>query len=259
MNRELVKKIALGIVPLKYQLPLRFHFERLSGNLEPEMFLLDQLVGSRGHVVDVGANYGFFSYYLARMGKSVEAFEPLPGCARSSSAYRSPRIRVHNVALSSAPGTLKLFTPIINGVPYPANSSFSPVAGPHESCDVPVRTLDEYVFEDVCLVKIDVEGHELAVLKGAEQTLRRERPVVLVEIEQRHLKIPIAEVFAYLLSQGFAGYFLVAGKLRPLAEFAYEIHQEPFLEDVNHSNYVNNFLFLPEQVPVPSQLRALAS
>lgn len=259
MNRELLKKIALGIVPLRYQLPLRFHFERLSGNLEPEMFLLEQLLGSKRLAIDVGANCGFFSYYLARMGKSVEAFEPLPICARAISAFRSPRIQVHNVALSSASGTLRLFTPVFNGVPYPACSTFTPVAGPHESCEVPVRTLDEFAFRDLCLVKIDVEGHELAVLKGAEQTLRRERPVVLVEIEQRHLNIPMAEVFAYLLAQRFKGYFLVAGKLRPLAEFAYEIHQEPFLEDVNHPNYVNNFLFLPEQAAVPSQLRAPAS
>ena len=258
MNRELLKKIALGIVPPRYQLPLRFHYERLAGNLEPEMSLLDQLLGSKGVAIDVGANYGFFSYYLARMGKSVEAFEPLPGCARTISAYRSPRIRVHNVALSSVPGALRLFTPIIDGVPYPANSSFTPVPGPHESTEVPVRTLDEYVFEDVCLVKIDVEGHELEVLKGAAQTLRRERPVILVEIEQRHLQIPMTEVFGYLLAQGFAGFFLEAGKLRPLSEFDYGIHQKPFLENVNHGAYVNNFLFLPELVPVPPQLRVTA-
>lgn len=256
MNREWLKKIALRIVPLKYQLPLRFRFERLSGNLEPEMFLLDQLLGSKRLAIDVGANCGFFSYHLAKMGKSVEAFEPLPECARAISAYRSSRIRVHNVALSSAPGTLRLFTPIFNGVPYPACSTFTPVAGPHEFCDVPVRTLDEFAFRDICLVKIDVEGHELEVLKGAEQTLRRERPVVFIEIEQRHLKIPVAEVFAYLLAQGFSGYFLVAGKLRPLTEFVYEIHQKPFLADVNHPDYVNNFLFLPEQVPVPAALQA---
>ena len=197
MNLELLKKIALGIVPARFQLPVRFRYEQLIGRLEPEMFLLDRLIGSKRLVVDVGANYGLFSYFLAKMGKYVEAFEPLPGCARHISAYRSSRIRVHNVALSSAPGTLRLFTPIIDGVPFPANSSFTPVAGPHESCDVPVRTLDEYSFEDICLVKIDVEGHELEVLKGAAQTLRRERPAILVEIgfvtnprEERRLKDP---------------------------------------------------------------------
>ena len=41
-----------------------------------------------------------FSYLLSKMGKDVEAFEPLPECAHAISAYRSPCIRVHNVALS---------------------------------------------------------------------------------------------------------------------------------------------------------------
>jgi FkbM family methyltransferase len=256
MNFELLKKRFLGLVPVRYQLPLRFSYERLAGHLEPEMLLLEQLIGRKKRVIDVGANYGFYSYFLAKIGKSIEAFEPLPLCAASISAYRSPRINVHNVALSSKPGTLRLFTPIINGVPYPANSSFSVIAGPYESCEVPVRTLDEYSFDDVCLVKIDVEGHELEVLKGAAQTLRRERPVILVEIEQRHLQIPMNDVFAYLMAEEYSGFFLDSGRLRPLSEFVYDIHQLPFLEDVNNPTYVNNFLFLPGGLPAPPLLRS---
>lgn len=219
------------------------------------MFLLERLIGSKKRVIDVGANYGLYSYYLARMGKSVEAFEPLPGCARSISAFQSPQIRLHNVALSSAPGVMRLSTPVIGGVPYPASSTFTPVEGPHEVSEVLVKRLDDYAFEDVCLLKIDVEGHELEVLKGATQTLRRERPVILVEIEQRHLQISMTEVLDYIMAQGFSGFFLDSGRLRPLSEFAYDTHQRPFLEDVNNPEYINNFLFLPGQVPVPPLLR----
>ncbi|MDW7710826.1 MAG: FkbM family methyltransferase [Deferrisomatales bacterium] len=210
------------------------------------MLMLDRWIGSKPRVVDIGANYGIYSYYLARMGKSVEAFEPLPGCARTISAYRSPRIRVHNVALSSVPGTLRLFTPVVKGAAHTPSSSFAPVAGPHEACMVPVRTLDEYSFEDICLVKIDVEGHELEVLRGATETLHRERPVSLVEIEQGHLAIPITEVFEHVLGQGYAGFFFSRGKVRPLSAFSFEANQHPFLEDVHNPAYVNNFLFLPE-------------
>lgn len=251
MNLELMKKSVLGIVPTRFHLPLRFLYERVTGNLEPEMLLLDQVIGSRKLVVDVGANFGIYSYHLARMGKDVEAFEPLPRCASTITAYRSPRIRVHKVALSSATGTLKLFTPVIKGVPYTAWSSFTPVVGPHETREVPVRALDDYSFEDISLVKIDVEGHELEVLKGAVQTLSREQPVVLIEIEQRHLQIPIKEVFAFLLELGYAGFFHEAGRLRPLSDFVCEVHQTPFLGDVHNPAYVNNFLFLPEHAPVP--------
>jgi FkbM family methyltransferase len=255
MNIEWVKKLIFATVPARYQLPLRFHYERLRGRLESEMLLLDQLLGSKSVAIDIGTNFGPYCYYLSRMGKKVEGFEPLPGIARTLGAYRSPLIRVHNVALSSAPGTLQLYTPIFDGVPYPACSTFTPVEGPHETCIVPVHTLDSYTFADVCLVKIDVEGHELEVLKGAVETLRREQPPVLVEIEQRHLRFPMAEVFAFLQEQGYAGYFLAAGRLHPIAEFAYESHQQPYLADVNSPAYVNNFLFLPKDRPMP-QLRS---
>lgn len=249
MNIEWVKKFIFATVPARFQLPLRFRYERWLGRLEPEMLLLGQLLGSKPLAVDIGANFGPYCYCLARLGKRVEAFEPLPEIARTLGAYRSPLIRVHNVALSSAAGTLQLYTPIFDGVPYPACSTFTPVEGPHETCSVPVRTLDSFAFADICLVKIDVEGHELEVLRGAVDTLRREQPLLLVEIEQRHLRFPMAEVFDFIQALGYAGWFLAAGRLRPLAEFAYESHQQPFLADVNNPAYVNNFFFLPEGSP----------
>jgi len=253
MVYEIFKKIVLGLIPLRHQLPLRFWYERLIGRLEPEMDILNELLSSKKLVVDVGANIGLYSYFLSKSGKDIEAFEPLPECANAINAYRSPCIRVHNVALSSMPGTLELYTPIINGVPYPGNSSFTAVTGPHESREVSVHTLDQYNYENVCLIKIDVEGHELDVLKGATQTLLRERPVLLIEIEQRHLKIPMAEVFAYVVEQKYNGFFLFSGSLSPLSNFVYEIHQAP--ENVNSQAYINNFIFLPEGTPVPKHLQ----
>uniref|UniRef100_UPI001916C781 FkbM family methyltransferase n=1 Tax=Mycobacterium paraintracellulare TaxID=1138383 RepID=UPI001916C781 len=47
--------------------------------------------------------------------------------------------------------------------------------------DVPVKRLDDLHLDDIGLIKIDVEGHELAVLRGATQTLTRNRPAIVVE------------------------------------------------------------------------------
>ena len=55
-----------------------------------------------------------------------------------------------------------------------------------QSIDVPVKRLDDLHLDQVGLIKIDVEGHELAVLRGAADTLTRNRPAVLAEAEERH-------------------------------------------------------------------------
>jgi hypothetical protein len=73
---------------------------------------------------------------------------------------------------------------------------------------IPVRRLDEYDFHDVSVMKVDVEGMEAAVLRGAEQTIRRERPVIFAEewADSPHWHESIAEVlepFGYELTYLF--------------------------------------------------------
>ena len=80
--------------------------------------------------------------------------------------------------------------PHIGGAYGGSLGSLSDLAVPDEivsSCyEVELRTLDSYGFEDVAFIKIDVEGHEEAVLAGAGDTLVRAKPVLLIEIEERH-------------------------------------------------------------------------
>jgi hypothetical protein len=68
------------------------------------------------------------------------------------------------------------------------------------------------------------------VLRGAEATLRRSMPALLVEIEQRHLpEGAVDETFAYLAAIGYEGYALFPTALRPLAAFDLERHQLAYL------------------------------
>ena len=105
-------------------------------------------------------------------------------------------------------------------------------------------SLDDYLFEDVDLIKIDVEGHESSVIEGAVETIRKTFPILIVEIEQRHISKPIDEVFNLILEIGYDGFFLKNGKLTSINEFSYSTHQEPFLNCVNDEAYVNNFIFI---------------
>lgn len=98
------------------------------------------------------------------------------------------------------------------------------------------------------MIKIDVEGHELSAPQGLVGILERSRPTIIVESESRHHAEAPYNVFDFLLSFGYQGYFVHRGKLRPLSEFSVEKLQietaaTPVFSD-RSPDYVNNFIFI---------------
>ena len=69
-------------------------------------------------------------------------------------------------------------------------------------------------------------------------------PILIVEIEQRHLKKKIEEVFQSILKLNYDGFFLQNGNLTPLNKFNYDLHQHLHLNNVSSKQYINNFIFL---------------
>ena len=110
-----------------------------------------------------------------------------------------------------------------------------------------MRLDDEVGGRRVDLVKIDVEGHEMSVLRGASVTLRKYLPAMLIEIEQRHLDCPIKDVFAEIDDIGYVLYFIDGAALRPISEFDLEKHQlssvaqQVFTPFSMPEGYVHNF------------------
>lgn len=241
-------------LPAVLSTPAHYWYRALRGRLDRELRLLRVLVRPGSIAVDVGGNAGVYTYGLARLAR-VEVFEPLPVCLRALRAFaaRHKNVRVHEVALSRAPGKACLRVPYVNGRLEAQRATLGEMSEPHECCWIAVRTLDSYELRDVSLIKIDVEGHEGAVLEGASATIARERPALLVEIEQRHLDVPMQSAFDRIEALGYAGVFVApSGQVLPLAEFRFETYQEPYLEVVARgyaSEYVNNFLFLPRDDP----------
>ncbi|NEO31206.1 MAG: FkbM family methyltransferase [Symploca sp. SIO3C6] len=251
------KEFLLNLCPEQLIVPLRFHYWQLRGKLESEIQLLKELVGKGQRAIDIGANLGVYTYALSQLCEVVEAFEPQPRCAETLLAYSqhsSNKINVHNVALSESQGLLTLHVPIIKGKPISGLASFRKLDCAQKSITVPVCRLDDYNFENISFIKIDVEGHESKVIKGGRNTILREKPILLVEIEQRHLgSKPMAALFEEITELGYEGKFLYKGQLIPLSEFSYEKYQKPFLVGVYHKlfvknidkNYANNFIFSP--------------
>ena len=81
-----------------------------------------------------------------------------------------------------------------------SNLSALQSGGVVETVKVPMRTLDSYQLSNVGFIKIDVEGHEEAVLHGSSETLRREMPNLMIEIEDRTSRAGIAFPAAFGLA-----------------------------------------------------------
>jgi FkbM family methyltransferase len=217
------------------------------GFLEPEMALLPRLCRPDRVSVDVGANYGIYSYYLSQYSSSCISFEPYPHLAGLLRKGLGSSIEVHEVALSDRSGTTELrAVPETTGLntiePTNPLESKVPKHGGIQVIQVRVRRLDEFELQDVGFVKIDVEGHEHEVLAGATNTLVESRPAILVEVEERHRKGSIDRTKSMLVSLDYRGFYLREGNLRPVETFEPSRNQNLALPD----EYIRNFIFLPE-------------
>jgi len=148
-------------------------------------------------VIDIGANVGNVTSQLCGMvGPKglVWAIEPLPrNVARLDALARDNalrQLRVFNVAAGANDGSADLRLPTTG---HSGWASFTKSWDTKGTVNVPIRRVDDLVAENrpsvpLRFVKIDVEGYEYEVLRGAGETLRRYRPLVLCEFNDILLK-----------------------------------------------------------------------
>jgi len=207
--------------------------------------------------VDVGASGGRLTMAMLPVSRSVVAFEPRPEQARELTAMFSAlgaAVQVEAVALSDHTGSATMR--VVAGEPgrstIDANNALTDLQDDIVTIAVPVKRLDDLQLEDIGLIKIDVEGHELGVLRGAANTIARNRPNIVVEAEERHHPGAVAAIVGLLGGLGYQGYFDHDGVRRPIEELDPAQHQDPANADgpeddwASHSRYVNNFAFLPQ-------------
>lgn len=143
---------------------------------------------SRNVFVDVGAHVGIFTLRAAPMFGEVHSFEPMPStysCLKRNveEAEDSPKwnVSLYNHGISAEPKQIKITWNALNtGNSIPTNDMSTFEEGDYfiEAVD-----LDYFNFQTLNLMKIDVEGFELEVLKGATETIKRCRPVIIMEVK----------------------------------------------------------------------------
>ena len=139
---------------------------------------LEPFKNRRGKIIDVGANIGMMSIILSQEFDCTEiiCFEPVKGsCEMADKNLQICGIphKAYNLAISNFNGKM--------GFNENGNSQNSKLSLDEKQNTVETRTLDSYEFNDVILIKIDVEGHEVEVMEGSIETIKRNSPVVLLE------------------------------------------------------------------------------
>jgi FkbM family methyltransferase len=152
--------------------------------------LFIELLNRADTVFDVGANTGLYSLIAARDNprRMVYAFEPVPrvlNCLRRNIALNKlPHIRLNPDAITDYDGEITLYVP---SSPIPTDAStLEGFRKTTKSISVQAKTIDSFVSQNeikkVDLIKIDTEGTEHKVLKGAKKILMRDEPIIICEV-----------------------------------------------------------------------------
>ena len=151
--------------------------------------LLNQQIKPGMHVVDIGANIGYYALQEARLvGETGEviAIEPVPDnvslLTKNIEANGYQNLRIYSVAIGAENGTTKLY------LSHESNlAALTSQKDVHDTCiDVPLRTLDSFLEYEgqVDLIRMDIEGYETEAIKGMIDILAKHKPILFIEIHQ---------------------------------------------------------------------------
>lgn len=197
---------------------------------EPREFaVLRHLVRDDYLVVDVGANRGVYTRFFAEYGPKshVLSIEPIPMTFEllraNIEALGLRNVRALQCALSDSSKSVIMEIPqAAHGLPnyYLARIKYSDASVTPVGTHFPVQayTLDDLLAEDpvrVCLIKADVEMHELEMLRGAQVVLHRDHPAIYVEIQPDFVskQSQRKEIIDLLAIEGYSPYWLNAERL----------------------------------------------
>jgi len=232
----------------KYLLKKRLE-RAIKNNYEPEIKLVKDFIIPGTDAIDIGVYRGIYSYEMSKYSKKVHAFEvnPLIFSFLNKNIPKIKRnIKLYNFGLSNQNTKTILRIPIRNESMQEENYEEFFEMGratihdknefkSYKSFETEVRKLDDLNFDNtISFLKIDVEGHEEKVIEGAFNTINKNRPVLLVEIEEKHSKKKVIDTINYINSLGYKSFYLDEKKLIETKNLE------------NFNNY-NNYIFKPNK------------
>ena len=234
------------------------HLSSSFGTVEGQW--LSKLVQPGSVAVDVGANVGQYTAVMNRALKNqgaILAFEPNPlAFNQLVLGTRGKKVEAHKVALSAEEGYMNLNVPVSNFgemLVQLGSLNTSKAGSDDRQYLVPVKTLDSFQRKlewGISVIKIDVEGHELQVLRGATATISKQRPCILIEVETRHQPTgqSVDDVFSYLLDFGYQVRGISETGLVDVTKALTSQHSNYYEDGAIGAGYINNFLCTPKEL-----------
>lgn len=242
-----IEFIIKKFLPEKYLLKRRLK-RAIKKNYEKELSVIERFADKSKDAIDIGVYRGVYSYKLAQNYNFVHSFEanPLlyPYLDRNLNKIIK-NIKIYNLALSNLNGETSLRLPLRSHSIFNDNIEELYQLGAasihsknqfdkFKEIVVKMKKLDDIKIKNkIGFIKIDVEGHESEVIEGAINTIIANKPVLLVEIEQRHTKKPVEKCISFINKIGYKSFFLKNKKLIST-------------DTLNDKKLENNYFFLPK-------------
>jgi len=208
---------------------------------EKDFFHFMKLISDNGIILDLGANIGVTSYHLARKFPEsiIFSFEPLTinmnVLQRIKNKYNLENVHEYRVAVGEKNGTIEMVMPVINNVPMHGLSHVI-----HEdntenndgfTYKVPMICLDEFPElkqenKKITAMKIDVENFEYFVLKGGENVIAKNQPVIYCELWENENRTKCID---FLSSLNYSAFVLQKKQLMPYEKATVAKHNFFFL------------------------------
>tara|TARA_B100001250_G_C19780270_1_gene781542 strand:+ start:1022 stop:1846 length:825 start_codon:yes stop_codon:yes gene_type:complete len=222
---------------------------------EPEIFWIESILQDGDIAIDVGANFGLYSYHLSNaVGNkgSVYSFEPIPYTfrilKRVISIFKLKNVKLINKGCADKNGTIDFSIPLQKNGTISAGLAFIDMDKRDREIRLKKSTyssyttqkseiikIDDYLkdLNKLSFIKVDVEGADLLVLKGAINNIKKFKPIIMIEIEDRYID-------SYNISREDIKSFF--------DKLDYEIfcYEEDSLRKCNYDyKSVTNFIFIP--------------
>lgn len=214
---------------------------------EREICYLPNLINKSSASIDIGVYRGVYSYFLSKESEYVYAFEANPLLIQKlkKGFQKYKNIKIENLAVSSNQGFANLKIPFRNqNIDYSdyeelyqlgtatiheknnlANTKF-------QSFEIEKIKLDAYSFDHkIGFIKIDVEGHELDIINGAKKLISKDKPNLMIEIEEQHTGVSNIEIIKQIKELGYECYFLNN-------HFQLEVVNQQNIKNISNNNFI---------------------